>query len=427
MVNLAGILLDFSPNKIYIKTDKDKIELFDYDKSFLISENKIEISLYYDLINYYFDKNSEKKLEQIFYSKNDNNKNLISWKCSDIAFETHKWDKIITLQTDDKILEKINSVRLYLDNEPIKFIERIDNAIVFELDSEVVKYFSEIYITIDYKENVTNFNTFPINRITISPEINKISSVSFNKYIKDTNISIGLKKWIKHALINKNFNLITGNNYDKLLKSSFNYFSTIKKIDHKFRLIIFIVSLIVCSYIFFLFDSLKSFFYDKKIITDIESGRDKEEKAISVRLEKFNHKYKNISKIPVIGYISKKIYSNIFGFISIVLLLIIFVSIKAPFFNNSFAGGSVAVKYNSYVEPAKYMAEKNNPFWYQAKYSSDPITNPNGIRGNFGNLVLLDWMLFLSYKIMPFNSIEVNTRLVMTLIGVLIIIFYFLF
>ena len=89
--------------------------------------------------------------------------------------------------------------------------------------------------------------------------------------------------------------------------------------------------------------------------------------------------------------------------------------------------GEHSLKYNSYVEPAMYMAEKNNPFWVQYRYLSDPVENPQGIQKKYGKFPLLEWGLYLSYVVMPGNNIEVKTRIFMHLIGVLIILFAYIF
>jgi 4-amino-4-deoxy-L-arabinose transferase-like glycosyltransferase len=74
-----------------------------------------------------------------------------------------------------------------------------------------------------------------------------------------------------------------------------------------------------------------------------------------------------------------------------------------------------------------YMAERNNPFWVQYRYLSDPVRNPEGIQKKYGKMPLLEWGLFLTYKVMPGNNIEVKTRIFTHLIGVLIILFAYMF
>jgi 4-amino-4-deoxy-L-arabinose transferase-like glycosyltransferase len=121
-------------------------------------------------------------------------------------------------------------------------------------------------------------------------------------------------------------------------------------------------------------------------------------------------------------------YLNIKNKTSLLLLLLIligFTVIKAPYFDHNFAGGH-AIKYNAYVEPAKYMAEQNDFTWYQLKYLAHPITNPEGIQETLPQLPLLQWSLASTFKLLPNNSLEVNTRLVMHTIGLITLVFLFL-
>jgi 4-amino-4-deoxy-L-arabinose transferase-like glycosyltransferase len=114
--------------------------------------------------------------------------------------------------------------------------------------------------------------------------------------------------------------------------------------------------------------------------------------------------------------------------IIILLLLCLFTVPKIFYFNNSFALNNVnTLKYNSYVEPAMHMAKHNDPFWFQKKYRANPINNPEGIIQSFDQLPLMEWVLFASYKIFTFNSIEFNTRLIAHLSGLFILIFAYLF
>lgn len=109
----------------------------------------------------------------------------------------------------------------------------------------------------------------------------------------------------------------------------------------------------------------------------------------------------------------------------LIIILGIFTSIKAPFFANNFTGEH-AMKYNSYVEPAKYMAEQNNFLLYQKKYMADPVSNPQGIHGNFNHYPIIEWSLAALYKTFPQAPIEFLTRIFTHLIGILIIICFYL-
>ncbi|WP_440956350.1 glycosyltransferase family 39 protein [Methanosarcina sp. Mfa9] len=109
-----------------------------------------------------------------------------------------------------------------------------------------------------------------------------------------------------------------------------------------------------------------------------------------------------------------------------IAILFLFTAIKAPYFDVSFTGEHT-MKYNAYVEPAKYMYENHNPFLYRKSYQADPVNNPLGIFNTFSQLPLLEWGLAATYTLMPFNSLEVNTRLFTHFIGILILISAYVF
>jgi 4-amino-4-deoxy-L-arabinose transferase-like glycosyltransferase len=109
----------------------------------------------------------------------------------------------------------------------------------------------------------------------------------------------------------------------------------------------------------------------------------------------------------------------------LILILIGFTVIKAPYFDYNFTGAHT-MKYNTYVEPAKYMVEQNDFTWYQLKYLANPVTNPDGTGRRLPQLPLLEWSLASTFKFLPNNSLEVNTRLVTHTIGLLTLVFTFL-
>ena len=122
----------------------------------------------------------------------------------------------------------------------------------------------------------------------------------------------------------------------------------------------------------------------------------------------------------------EKDISNRWAYVILVGILVLFTWIKAPYFDYNFTGEH-SMKYNTYVEPAKYMAERNDFTWYQQKYLGNPVDNPQGIRSSLPQLPLLEWMLASTFKLMPHNSIEFNTRLVTHAIGIMTLIFSYLF
>ncbi len=165
-----------------------------------------------------------------------------------------------------------------------------------------------------------------------------------------------------------------------------------------------------------------------KINEGVEEEQKKEKEEEERRKEDFPAKFPKANKVPVIRNIVRWCYRE--GWWSIIILLLIFImftAIKAPYLGVSFTGEH-SMKYNSHVEPAKYMYERNDPFWYQLRYKVDPVNNPQGIRENFGSsLPVMEWGLFLTYKLFPKNSLEFNTRLFTNFLGVLILFFAYIF
>lgn len=103
-------------------------------------------------------------------------------------------------------------------------------------------------------------------------------------------------------------------------------------------------------------------------------------------------------------------------------LLILFIIIKLPLLNKSFTGNNT-IKYNTYVEPAIYMVENNDPFTVNVKYLANPITNKEGINKELIGLPTLEWFLAIIYKIFGLENIEIKTRIATNLIGFLILLF----
>jgi hypothetical protein len=151
-----------------------------------------------------------------------------------------------------------------------------------------------------------------------------------------------------------------------------------------------------------------------------EEYRD-EKNAEQRRLESFPEQFPKIASIPFIHRIFGAIYCHGFPYIIVLLILIVvFTSIKAPYFHAPFTGQH-SMKYNTYVEPAAYMVQKDSMLWNQKKYASDPVHNPEGIFPKFDHLPLMEWGLFLTYKLFPDAGIETKTRVFTHFIGVLIL------
>jgi len=110
----------------------------------------------------------------------------------------------------------------------------------------------------------------------------------------------------------------------------------------------------------------------------------------------------------------------------LLIILLLFTLVKYPYFAVSFTGVHT-MKYNSYVEPAKYMYERDDPFWNQKKYLADPVNNPQGVSSTFGSPPLIEWGLLALFKLFPNNSMEFNTRLLMHVLGIVVLLLAYIF
>ena len=77
-------------------------------------------------------------------------------------------------------------------------------------------------------------------------------------------------------------------------------------------------------------------------------------------------------------------------------ILGIFTFIKAPYFQMNFTGNNT-MKYNTYVEPAKFMLKRKDPFLMEKRYRANPINNRLGVE-KLTTLPLIEWGLAASYS-----------------------------
>lgn len=165
----------------------------------------------------------------------------------------------------------------------------------------------------------------------------------------------------------------------------------------------------------------------ERIEKEVEEEEVNEEKAEQRRAKEFSKKFKKINKIPILRGIVKWMYKEGFAYVLILLLILtLFTIVKAPYFGISFTGEHT-MKYNTHVEPAKYMYERNDPFWMQRKYQSDPVNNPQGIFSTFGSPPLHEWGLLTTFYLFPNNTLEFNTRLWTHFLGIIMLILGYCF
>ena len=118
---------------------------------------------------------------------------------------------------------------------------------------------------------------------------------------------------------------------------------------------------------------------------------------------------------------SKKeiIYSVLF-----VLILLLFLYIKLPYFENSLTEDRF-IKYQESVEPALNMLNSGNLTEFKYNYLANPLnTAPIKV---INHLPVYEYGLLITYKLLPFNSLESNTHLFAFLMGCLFLLSVYLF
>jgi len=153
----------------------------------------------------------------------------------------------------------------------------------------------------------------------------------------------------------------------------------------------------------------------------------KEKEAERVRGARFSARFPRAASLPLVGQAFGAAYRHGLPYLLLVLAsIILFTAVKGPYLAAPFTGEH-SMKYNTYVEPAQHMRERGSMLWYQKKYIADPVHNPEGILRKFDHLPLMEWGLYLTYTLLPNAGIEFGTRLFTHVIGVLILLYAYLF
>lgn len=188
------------------------------------------------------------------------------------------------------------------------------------------------------------------------------------------------------------------------------------------------------------------YFFKERVRESVAQEKNAEIKAETLRKNLYDQKFKHLLNLAIedsslrgslkragvwllkkVLLIGRWFYKEGWQFILLLLfIMLFFTAVKYPFFDRSFTG-THTMKYNTHVEPARYMAERNDIFWYQQKYRADPVRNPQGIRSNFNSLPIIEWGLFATFKLFPQNSLEFNARFFTHLQGLLILLLAYLF
>lgn len=113
--------------------------------------------------------------------------------------------------------------------------------------------------------------------------------------------------------------------------------------------------------------------------------------------------------------------------LSVYFIIFIFILFKIPYIDSVFDGPH-AQKYAAYVEPAVHMYENNNPLSNYHNYRYVPFSQYNnlGVR-KFSHLPIIEWSLFILFKIFGIERIELITHIFMTFLGVLLILLMYSF
>jgi hypothetical protein len=157
--------------------------------------------------------------------------------------------------------------------------------------------------------------------------------------------------------------------------------------------------------------------------TALDEDRRTEERGARARGERFRDLFPRVSAVPVVGGVLRGGYAHGIPYLAAVLVsLMVFTAIKLPYLQAPFTGEH-SMKYSTYVEPATYMLQKGTMLWYQKKYVADPLSNPQGIFPRFDHLPLMEWGLYLAYRTFPGTKMELTTRIVTHVIGLLTLLY----
>ena len=163
------------------------------------------------------------------------------------------------------------------------------------------------------------------------------------------------------------------------------------------------------------------------VSTGLEEAFRNEELAERARRDRFQERFPKIASVPVVNRAFRAVYCHgILYVLALLLAVTVFTAIKVPYLNVPFTGEH-SMKYSTYVEPAFYMTQKNTMLWYQKKYVADPVHNPEGIFNEFGHLPLMEWGLYLTYRLFPGAAMELKTRIFTNSIGILVLLYAYLF
>jgi hypothetical protein len=104
--------------------------------------------------------------------------------------------------------------------------------------------------------------------------------------------------------------------------------------------------------------------------------------------------------------------------LALFVIVLVALALKMPYIGYDFTGKHT-MKYNAFVEPALSMVEHQTPFVNQKLYYADPLYAPQGYSQTFSSLPILEWTLAAAYLALSDMPLEIATRVVTYLLGIL--------
>ncbi len=113
--------------------------------------------------------------------------------------------------------------------------------------------------------------------------------------------------------------------------------------------------------------------------------------------------------------------------LALVAILATSVAIKVKYMDYPFVG-SHPMKYSTYAEPALHMYENNDPLFFKRNYMYNPLNPSNESAKLFGNLPLMEWLLYLGYTTLSgILNVESITHLTSAILGTIALLSLYMF
>ncbi len=166
-----------------------------------------------------------------------------------------------------------------------------------------------------------------------------------------------------------------------------------------------------------------------RINTEVEREKRNENLTERKRKREFPQKFPRINKVPIVRGLIRWMYKEGWKYsIGLIMILILFVSIRAPYMDNTFGGVVHSGKYASYLPSLVNMYEKHDPFLNQnPKYTSIFNNEPDYTFESFGVFPFFRWEFLPFMPLTKFISLELLVRSLLTTQGVILLSLVYLF